>query len=210
MQSLPQSDTEFLMEKKLLNEVYVQCDEQLRSKFKRSLPFQDGLFDRWERAQRLGFGNGSSIYNSSCIFDKVIVGKNTWIGPFTILDGMGGELIIGDGCAISAGVQIYTHDTILRTLSGGHHEMHRASVKIGNYCQIAPNAIIAAGVTIGSHCIVAANSFVNKSFGNNIIIGGTPARKLGDVMILPDNSIRLVYAKKIGWLAKILKKFDIN
>ena len=28
----------------------------------RSLPFADGLFDRWERARRLGFGEGASIY----------------------------------------------------------------------------------------------------------------------------------------------------
>ena len=36
--------------------------------FQRSLPFQDALFDRWERARRLGFAPDASIYNSSAVF----------------------------------------------------------------------------------------------------------------------------------------------
>lgn len=177
----------------LLNELYTERDEKLREQYKRSLPFQDALFDRWERAKRLGFGEGTSVYNSACIYEKVTVGKNVWIGPFTLLDGMGGELIIGDHSVISAGVQIYTHDTVLRTLSGGKQPMHKASTKIGKYCQIAPNAVIAAGVTIGDRCLVAVNSFVNRSFGDNVIIGGCPAKEIGKVELTTDGQIKLSY-----------------
>ena len=180
-----------------LKELHINRDEELRAAFKRSLPFQDGLFDRWERAKRLGFGEGTSIYNSSCVYEKVSVGCHVWIGPNTLLDGMGGELIIGDYSVISAGVQIYTHDTVLRTLSGGKYPMHRASVKIGKYCQIAPNAVISAGVEIGDRCLVAVNSFVNKSFPQNTIIGGCPAQKIGSVVIDDENNIELIYSKDI-------------
>jgi acetyltransferase-like isoleucine patch superfamily enzyme len=31
-------------------------------------------------------------------------------------------------------------------------------------------------VTLGKYCVVAANSFVNKSFPDYTIIGGTPAK----------------------------------
>ena len=48
----------------------------------------------------------------------VTVGAGTWIGPNTLLDGTGG-LSIGASCSISAGVQIYTHDSVMWALSGG-------------------------------------------------------------------------------------------
>ncbi len=36
------------------------ADEELRHRWDRSLPFADALFDRWERADQLGFGEGAS------------------------------------------------------------------------------------------------------------------------------------------------------
>ena len=65
----------------LLRVCYEAGDERLRRDHQRSLPFQDALSDRWERARRLGFGEGSSIYNSAAVFGDVRVGRKTWIGP---------------------------------------------------------------------------------------------------------------------------------
>ena len=110
-----------------------------------SLPFGDYIVDRWEKAKNLGFGEGSSIYDSAIVIGDVKVGKNTWIGPFTVLDGTGG-LEIGDTCSISAGVQIYTHDTVEWAISGGKHPKEQAPVQIGNRCYIGPNSIISKGV----------------------------------------------------------------
>src|SRR5215218_4042343 len=59
-------------------------------RWQRNLPLADYLVDRWEKARRLGFGAGSSIYDSSLVLGHVKVGENTWIGPFTVLDGSGG------------------------------------------------------------------------------------------------------------------------
>jgi UDP-3-O-[3-hydroxymyristoyl] glucosamine N-acyltransferase len=73
----------------------------LRSRLDRSPPFPEGLFDRWEHAKRLRFGEGTSIYNDSLVYGDVKVGENTWIDPYTLLDGSGG-LSIGDYCSISA------------------------------------------------------------------------------------------------------------
>jgi carbonic anhydrase/acetyltransferase-like protein (isoleucine patch superfamily) len=91
----------------------------LRTRWSRSLAFADAIFDRWERAQTLGFGAGASIYDSAMDYGDVEVGAETWVGPFVVLDGSGGGLRIGEYCSISAGVQIYTHDTVFWALSGG-------------------------------------------------------------------------------------------
>lgn len=148
-----------------------------KTDFNRSLPFADLLFDRWERAKSLGYGEGSSIYDSSYVFGEVAVGEKTWIGPFTVLDGSGG-LSIGSNCSISAGVQIYSHDSVEWAVSGGTAPYVYAPVKIGSNCYIGPNVIISAGVTLGDSCVVGANSFVNSSFPSGSRIAGTPARNI--------------------------------
>ena len=137
--------------------------------------FADILFDRWERAKLLGFGEGTSIYDSCVILGDVKVGKNTWIGPNTVLDGSG-ELTIGNNCSISAGVQIYSHDSVKWAISGGVEKYEYCQTNIGNNCYIAPNVIIAKGVTLGDGCIVGANSFVNSSFNAGSKIAGNPAK----------------------------------
>lgn len=141
----------------------------------RSLPFADYIVDRWQKARELGFGEGSSIYDSSLVLGNVKVGDNTWIGPFTVLDGSGG-LEIGDYCSVSAGVQIYTHDTVAWAISGGLEPIQKGAVRIGNRCYIGPGAIISRGVTIGDGCVIGANSFVNKDIPAGMKAWGTPAR----------------------------------
>ena len=152
-----------------------EFDRLFKENFNRSIPFADLVFDRWEKAKSLGFGEGSSIYDSSYVFGDVSVGKFTWIGPNTILDGSGG-LAIGSNCSISAGVQIYSHDTVEWAISGGVAPYEYGPVVIGNNCYLGPNAIISLGVTLGDGCIVGANSFVNKSYPSRSKIAGSPAR----------------------------------
>lgn len=166
----------------LLQQLYTKQDEELRARYQRSLPLADGLFDRWERARRLGFGEGSSIYHSACVFGDVEVGAKTWIGPGAMLDGSGGKLTIGSHCSISSAVHIYTHDTVLWALSGGKLPHRRAAITIGNCVYIGAQCVIAAGVQIGDRCLVSANSLVIDSVQSGSIMGGTPAKRIGSVV----------------------------
>jgi acetyltransferase-like isoleucine patch superfamily enzyme len=179
----------------LLQALHQQRDEELRLKLNRSLPFADAQFDRWERAKILGFGEKTSIYDSSVVMGDVSVGANTWIGPFTMLDGSGGGLTIGDYVSISSGVHIYTHDTVLWAVSGGVQAARKGAVSIGSNTYIGAQALIIAGVAIGSSCVIAANSLVNRNVLDGTIVGGTPARHLGRVEGEGANA-RLVYDGK--------------
>lgn len=172
-------NTEALVE--LLKHARDLREVELRARWDRSLPFADALFDRWERARSLGFGEGASIYDSAMVFGSVRVGVGTWIGPNVILDGSGGGLDIGSTCSISAGVQIYTHDTVLWAVSGGLLPRREGAVSIGDCVYVGSQSIIGPGVTIGARCVVAANSFVNRAVPDGTIVGGTPARTIGRV-----------------------------
>lgn len=175
-----------------LRELYEALRTEMRGKWNRDLPLEELLFDRWERAQHLGFGEGTSIYHNSYVFGDVRVGNNTWIGPFTILDGSGG-LEIGSNCSISSGVQIYSHDTVMWALSEGKAEYERRPVRIGDCCYIGSQAVITKGVAIGNYTVIGALSLVNKDIPDNSIAMGAPAKIVGEVVIEKEGKIDFHY-----------------
>jgi len=184
--------TEWDTQIKSFMEFYNRLRSGTKERWQRDLPFEEMLFDRWERARSLGFGEGASIYHNSYVYGDVKVGKNTWIGPYTILDGSGG-LTIGNYCSISAGVHIYTHDTMKWALSGGKAEYERAPVKIDNCCYIGPQTIISKGIKIGNHCLVGANSLVNKDIDDYSIATGSPCKIIGKVKFYENGKVDFEY-----------------
>jgi acetyltransferase-like isoleucine patch superfamily enzyme len=109
------------------------------------------------------------------------VGEGTWIGAFTVLDGSGG-LVIGAGCDISSGVQIYTHSSARRCVSGRRYDVvDREPVRIGDRVFVGAGAIITMGVTIGDEAVVGAGAVVTGDVPARAIVGGVPARVIGRV-----------------------------
>lgn len=149
--------------------------QRVRKRWDRSLPTGEYLNDRWDRAKLLGFGEGTSVYDSTLVIGHVSVGSRTWIGPFVLLDGSGG-LRIGDNCSISAGAQVYTHDTVKWAISGGIQAVERRATVIGSNVYIGPNAIIVMGIRIGDGAVIGANSFVNSDIPTNRKAWGNPCR----------------------------------
>lgn len=157
---------------------YLEKFHNIKKKFKRSLSFGDYFTDRYERAKLEGFGKGSSVYDNVIIIGNVKVGRNTWIGPNCILDGSG-NLEIGDNCSISAGVQIYTHNSVGKSVSLGSKKIQRKKTIIGNGVYIGPNSIITMGVKIKNKVIIGALSFVDKNLktGEKFINNATQNNK---------------------------------
>ncbi len=184
--------------RELLDELRTLLGElraEMRERWHRDLPLEELLGDRWERARSLGFGEGSSIYASCYLYGDVRVGRNTWIGPHTLLDGSGG-LVIGDGCDISAGAQLYTHDTVRRVLSDGRSEIEHSPVAIGDRVHVGAGAIILKGVVIGDHSVIGAGSVVNRPIPSNTVAAGVPCRPIGTVEIASDGTVSLSYARR--------------
>jgi len=156
--------------------IFKDLRSEMYEKYNRHVSLQDLFSDRWETAKFYNFGEGTSCYNNVLIIGDVKVGKDTWIGPNVILDGSGG-LEIGDHCSISAGVQIYSHDTVQQSLSLGEHSAQLMKTYIGSGVYIGPNSIIEKGVSIGDKSVVGAMSFVNTNIAKGSKFYGSPAKE---------------------------------
>jgi acetyltransferase-like isoleucine patch superfamily enzyme len=115
------------------------------------------------------------------------IGEGTWIGAFTVIDGSGG-LRIGKGCDVSCGVQIYTHNTVKRCVSGrGYPHIDQAPVTIGDRVFLGAGAVVLMGVTIGDEAVVAAGAVVTRDVPPRTIVAGVPARPTGTVDLMGDD-----------------------
>ena len=177
-------------------ELYKNLREETRKNWKRTLPFNELLFDRWEKAQFLGAQKDASVYDSSYIFGNVDIGKNTWVGPYTILDGSGGKVRIGKYCSISSGVQIYSHNSVKWSLTGGKSGIKKKNVSIGDNCYIGPYSIITMGSKIGKGCVVGAFSLIKSIIPPNSIVIGNPGKVVGKI-IVKGKIVKYIYFNKI-------------
>lgn len=109
----------------------------------------------------------------------VNIGKNSWIQtknfssePYLIT--------IGDHCQITHGVCFHTHGGV-QVLRNRHPDFDCfGKIRIGNYVYIGNGAQILPGVTIGDRALIAAGAVVTKSVPANAIVGGNPAKIIGD------------------------------
>jgi acetyltransferase-like isoleucine patch superfamily enzyme len=130
------------------------------------------------RLMGLKLGKGSTIYSGAEIRSphKIKIGHNTIIGHDAILDGRG-ELEIGNNVNFSTGVWIWTsqhdkNDPYFRDISG--------KVIIEDYAWISCRTIILPNTKIGKGAVVCAGAVVTKDVEPYSIVGGVPARKIGD------------------------------
>ncbi len=94
---------------------------------------------------------------------NVHIGEQTWIGPFAVIDGEYDQVTLGQGCDVSSGAQILTHDTVKRCITArAYNQIDHAPVTIGNYVYIGTNAVILKGCVIGDHCVIAAGAVVKE------------------------------------------------
>jgi acetyltransferase-like isoleucine patch superfamily enzyme len=162
-----------------LRAAYRHLQARKREQFGRHVSFGDLVSERAEIAAAYGFGEGTTCYDNVLILGDVKVGRHCWIGPNVILDGQGG-LEIGDHVAISAGAQIYTHDTVDRFISRGVAPTATSPTRIGSGVYIGPNSVIERGVTIGDGAVIGAMSFVNADVAAGARVWGVPARIVAD------------------------------
>lgn len=123
-------------------------------------------------------GSNSIINMKARIYDprNISIGADSIIGEGATLDGRV-ALTIGSHVDIASEVMIYNaeHD-----INDPTFKATEAPVVIEDYVFIGPRAIILPGVTIKKGAIVGAGAVVTKDVEEMAIVGGVPAKVIGE------------------------------
>lgn len=130
------------------------------------------------RASGISVGNGSTIHMWASFFNpkNIHIGEDTIVGDHAFLDGRA-SLTIGSHVDIASSVMIYNSE---HDLESAEFTAREESVEIGDYVFIGPRAIILPGVTVGKGAVVAAGAVVTRDVEPFTIVGGVPAKPIGE------------------------------
>ena len=121
----------------------------------------------------------SNPYNPFCwVAGTPEIGEGTWIGAFTLIDGLGG-LKIGRGCNVSSGAQILSHSTVRRCVTERKHpDPDYKPTEVGDYVFVGANAVIQMGANVGHHSVIGAGAVVLEDtvIPPYSLVVGVPAR----------------------------------
>ncbi len=123
-------------------------------------------------------GKGSVVHMWANFFDpnNIVIGEDTIVGDNAFLDGRD-RLTIGNHVDIASGVMIYNSE---HDLEGEDFSARIEPVQIEDYVFIGPRAIILPGVKIGKGAVIAAGAVVTKDVSDFEIVGGVPAKVIGE------------------------------
>ncbi len=179
------------MKEKIEQSLSVELSQKIERRLEAIILEAQNMFLRWvgylplhhvrRFFYRLGgmwIGKGSSIHMGTIFYNvkHISIGEDTIIGENSVLDGRA-KLFIGDHVDIASEVMIYN----------GQHDIHDEDFKgifepvhIEDYVFIGPRVIILPGVTLGKGSIVGAGAVVTKSVPEFAIVGGIPAKVIGE------------------------------
>ncbi|MEN8772915.1 MAG: sugar O-acetyltransferase [Akkermansiaceae bacterium] len=113
---------------------------------------------------------------------NIFLGENFYSNfDLTILDVC--KIVIGKNCLIGPKVGIYSATHPLDKELRRNGAEFGAPITIGNDCWIGGHSVINPGVTLGNGVVVASGSVVTKDFGDNVLVGGVPAKTLKDLSV---------------------------
>jgi galactoside O-acetyltransferase len=165
-----------------LNRIY---SYQIKLRFSAcGLRFQSGYPLKVTGARNIKVGNNFSSMGSDYLYaneGKLIIGDNCSINTNVQIGASGGLIVIGDNVMIAPNVVIraanhgFGRDTEMRFQPHTYGEIH-----IEDDVWIGSNAVITSGVRLAKGTVVGAGAVVTKSTEPYSMVGGVPARRIGE------------------------------
>lgn len=172
-------------EKMLAGQLYNAADaelRQLREKTRQNIMLFNNELDRQKASNllRTWFGaTGEHITINpqfTCDYgSNIYVGDNFYANAnCTFLDVC--EIRIGDNAMIGPNTQLLTPLHPLNAKERVSGLEYGAPITVGDNIWIGGGVTILPGVTLGNNVVVGAGSVVTKSFGDNLVLAGNPAK----------------------------------
>lgn len=146
----------------------------------RGVQFSSFVKDGIQIGNNFSIGSYSQIIVSTQLSSPdgfIKIGHGVGIGEFAYLGGAGG-LEIGNDCIVGQYLSCHPENHIFDDITTPikHQGVTRKGISIGNNCWIGSKVTILDGVKIGDGCVIAAGSVVTRSFPENCVIAGVPAK----------------------------------
>ncbi|BDD06969.1 acyltransferase [Aureibacter tunicatorum] len=124
------------------------------------------------------YGENFKVASNAFIFNPngLSVGNHVYIGFGSYLGQ--GEINLHDEVLIGNFVSLTASNHLRKGNSFRFGGFRAEPIYIGAGSWIAAQSSITAGVYLGNQCLVAAGSVVTKSFSENTVIGGIPAKEI--------------------------------
>ena len=108
--------------------------------------------------------------------NRVVIGNYTHINRGCMLDARGG-IEIGSNVSLSYDCRLITGSHSVRS---PHFSASYLPIRIGDYAWLGVGATVLQGVTVGEGAVVCAGAVVTRDVEPYAIVGGVPARKIGE------------------------------
>lgn len=134
-----------------------------------------------ERNRDIILGDHCRIAAEVFLHGPIKIGANTALQARVVMDGGAKGVEIGENTRIASGVKVYAFDHGIAPERLVREQPTRSrGVRIGSDVWIGAGAGITDGVTIGDHAVVAMGAVVTKDVAPWAVVGGVPAKVIGD------------------------------
>lgn len=195
-------------EKMIAGELYFSADPELiadrkeaRLKLNQINQEADASLRSLLLAEAFGASDGRPYLEPNVRFDygyNISVGKQFYANfDCTFLDVC--PIEFGDNCMLGPGCQILTPTHPLHPVKRNSGLEGGKPIKVGNNAWFGGDVTILPGVTLGDNVVVAAGAVVTKSFGDNVVLAGNPAKVIKEIELeesAPTNPENLLAAPR--------------
>ena len=134
-----------------------------------------------EANKPIRIGAGSSVAAGAFLRGPVVLARDVSVNPYARLDGGAVGITVGAGTRIASGACLYAFDHGLAPDREVRVQpVTSRGITVGADVWIGANACVTDGVTIGDHAVVGMGAVVAHPVAPWAMVGGVPARVIGD------------------------------